>query len=873
MLNKKFMILVIFFVSLLAVSAVSAADNATDDAISNVENNDDVINQEDSVELDNDNSQNSQDDENSLSSIDEDSVSFEENEEVLSASPPYYAYSVSIYDTTKYYGSSGSISISITPATSSSYSYRYDFYLKVYDSNNKEKISKRFYGSNTRSETYTLGTTSLAIGSYTMKLINYADSHVMKTAKLTVISVPSNAYSVSVSNTAVNYGSTGTIAMTISSASGYYYKYDFYLKVYDSNNNVKISKRYYSSSASSKVTYTMAANELDRGTYTIKIVNNGDNRVMATANLYVKSLTYNAYSVKVSDININYGSSATITMSISPASSSYYYKYDFYLKVYDSNDVEKISRRYYSTSASSKITETYSIGSQFGFGTYKIKILNTYDQKVMGTANLNINKIDIESSNLNAVYKDITVYKVRVSQNGDYKSGLNVIFTCNSEEYHVATDDEGYATLNIHLKSGTYDITTECSNVVNSNIIKINPLYVANKYSDVYVKSLNGYYGNNYVDYGWKGNFEGYFMIYKGNKLLYKTKLNSNGYINDYFKYTRHDGRYGGSAIKNLGTYKAMITDANGKVRAMAKINIKKSPTKIKCKSLKIKVGSKRSIKAYIVDKHGSGKNIKGIAIFKIKGKKYKVKVKKGRAIVKKVKFPYKVKTYKCGIKFLGDKNHKASSKKFKIRLKKLKSYIGTYAPATKAGSKSRIYAWVAIKDLDGTVSRAKSGTVKFTIAGNTYYAKVKNGEAKIKITAPSKGKTYYGKAVYLGKKNIKSSSDKIYMHVKKPASKYKIITTSASYYWITKKSGKFTVQTKIWDMTAGFRAPGKYIDTTLYKNGRQVYNSKYSVKYNINGRWTGWTKYGTTSTSHHRYFVWDSDYVGNIKVKVKRNV
>ena len=43
-------------------------------------------------------------------------------------------------DTTKYYGSTGTISISITPSTSSSYSYRYDFYLKVYDSDNKEKI-------------------------------------------------------------------------------------------------------------------------------------------------------------------------------------------------------------------------------------------------------------------------------------------------------------------------------------------------------------------------------------------------------------------------------------------------------------------------------------------------------------------------------------------------------------------------------------------------------------------------------------------------------------------------------------------------------------------------------------------------------------
>ena len=66
-------------------------------------------------------------------------------------------------------------------------------------------------------------------------------------------------------------------------------------------------------------------------------------------------------------------------------------------------------------------------------------------------------------------------------------------------------------------------------------------------------------------------------------------------------------------------------------------------------------------------------------------------------------------------------------------------------------------------------------------------------------------------------------------------------------------------------------RAPYKYIDTTLYKYGKLVYNEKYKVKYKINGKWTGWTKYGITSTAHHRYMVPDGAYVQKIKVKVKR--
>lgn len=106
-----------------------------------------------------------------------------------------------------------------------------------------------------------------------------------------------------------------------------------------------------------------------------------------------------------------------------------------------------------------------------------------------------------------------------------------------------------------------------------------------------------------------------------------------------------------------------------------------------------------------------------------------------------------------------------------------------------------------------------------------------------------------------------------------KSHSKWKIITTKAKKHWITKKSGKFKVKTKIYDMTAGFRAPYKCIDIFLYKNGKMVQNTKYKVKYKINGKWTGWKKYGIIETSHHRHYVYDSAKVQKIKVKCKRNV
>ncbi|WP_406537008.1 hypothetical protein [Methanobrevibacter sp.] len=221
---------------------------------------------------------------------------------------------------------------------------------------------------------------------------------------------------------------------------------------------------------------------------------------------------------------------------------------------------------------------------------------------------------------------------------------------------------------------------------------------------------------------------------------------------------------------------------------------------------------------------------------------------------------------------------------------------IPTYVYCQNINAKYKTTKYITAKVYDKIDGNKASGTVKVTINGKTYKAKLKNGVAKIKIKVPSKIKTYKSKVTFLANSKYKGSATPFKLIVKKtlvnsktitkkktPAkkttvkkkstSKYKVITTKAKSKWITKKSGKFTVKTKIWDMTAGSRAPYKYIDTTLYKNGKQVINTKYYVKYKINGKWTGWKKYGTTSTAHHRYAVKDGAKVGQIKVKVNKNV
>ena len=116
-----------------------------------------------------------------------------------------------------------------------------------------------------------MGAYDLSPGTYTVEIVNYYDSKVMDTATLTVkSSYPSYSdYSVSVSDTNIIYGSGGSISMSISPASSSSYKYDYYLRVYDSNNNLKISEQYYDSSSAYSKSYSVGAYDLSPGTYII----------------------------------------------------------------------------------------------------------------------------------------------------------------------------------------------------------------------------------------------------------------------------------------------------------------------------------------------------------------------------------------------------------------------------------------------------------------------------------------------------------------------------------------------------------------------------------------------------------------------------
>lgn len=160
------MMLVIFFVGLLAISAVNATNNDTSDIVGEY-----MEEADDSSIL--------------TSEIEENTITAKESEDVLGDSPPSGHYSVTVRDASIKYGSSGSINIEIDPATG--YTNKYDFYLRIYDSNNHLKIEKKYYSTGDNNKiTHTISKNMLSAGTYTVKAVNNADNKVLDTAKLVI---------------------------------------------------------------------------------------------------------------------------------------------------------------------------------------------------------------------------------------------------------------------------------------------------------------------------------------------------------------------------------------------------------------------------------------------------------------------------------------------------------------------------------------------------------------------------------------------------------------------------------------------------------------------------------------------------------------
>ena len=477
LLNKKIIMLAILFVSVLAIAQVSAAENATD--VVDIEDATEVIaldneNVADVNDLKND-KENSADNHEILGIAEsQNNLSRDNGENILSVSSPYSSYySVSVYDTTVNYANSGTIKININPCTYSNY-YKYNFYLRIYDSNGNQKYNYNYYSSySTSSISYTFNSGTYSPGTYTVKIVNYADSKVMDTATLTVkSSCPSYSdYNVVVSDTTVHYGSGGSISMSISPASKYYYKYDYYLRVYDSNGNQKISQEYYSTSSDYSKTYSVGSTKLSPGKYTIKIVNYADSKVMDTATLTVKSKT----DIIADDITTSYGNSKNMVITLKDSQNKLLFGKKVSVKL-NGKTYSRVTDSYGQISVkipNNLVPKTYVASVSFAGDDYYVSSSGSVKVIVEKATT----KISVKSVTGNSGKKVKLAAKVTDNLRNNIKK-FKVTFKVNGKKYYAKTNSKGIATVKVKVpKSKLVKVSSKTKNKIVTRTANYKKLY------------------------------------------------------------------------------------------------------------------------------------------------------------------------------------------------------------------------------------------------------------------------------------------------------------------------------------------------------------------------------------------------------------
>ena len=364
-------------------------------------------------------------------------------------------------------GESGKITMLVSPIDSdSNRKYNYDFYLQICDPKGRQKLFEKFKNEGQYSFRLSANIDSTLVpGVYTINLIDGKSYYVMDSAKLIVGSSSDLDYSVSVSNTNIELGSQDYIEIYVSSTPTGHYTYDFNLKIYDSNDNEIVCENFNEFGLDAwytghKETYKLNKDIISPGKYTIKIFNNVDNRLMSSAKLNIQSTPHNYYSVRVDDITAYSTSDVNILMKIDPPIHSCYNAYDFYLKIYDSNNVEKISKRFCNRYIEDY--EHYIVNKNvLSYGKYTIKIINYQDNYLMDTANLVICKkhSSILADDLTIDYNKKGYLVVTLIGQNDVIVGEKIFVNLNGAKTLI-TDDNGQVKVPIiGLNPNTYTAT------------------------------------------------------------------------------------------------------------------------------------------------------------------------------------------------------------------------------------------------------------------------------------------------------------------------------------------------------------------------------------------------------------------------------
>ena len=195
-----------------------------------------------------------------------------------------------------------------------------------------------------------------------------------------------------------------------------------------------------------------------------------------------------------------------------------------------------------------------SVNLNLAVGPCSVKITNPLTGEVR-LQTVSIIKRIVQNRDLTIYYGSTTLFKVRVyDDSAKFSKGLKVTFRISGKTYYGVTDKNGYASVKLTQKPGTYNIVVQYKNYKVSNKIKIKSTIITKdikvkksktiKFTAKLVDSKGKILKNKKITFKFKGKVYKVKTNKKGNAVLKITKKYRKG------KYTI-TSRYGKLTIKN----------------------------------------------------------------------------------------------------------------------------------------------------------------------------------------------------------------------------------------------------------------------------------------------------------------------------------
>ena len=576
--------------------------------------------------------------------------------------------------------------------------------------------------------------TGLGAGNYTVYYNNTVGNNWNSAGNATGIVILKANSSVNASDVNVTYGNPITVVVKAENATEISYQ------ITDNNNNVVAS-------GTIKPNETINISDLAAGEYTVNlktIVSSNYTVANNTSKIIVKPAKS---SVNASDVNITYGETISIPVSVTNAS-------EFYYAIVDENGITVDSDI---LQAGSDITV-----ENLSAGNYNVTLITGVDEN--HTSVTNNSKITVKPAQSSVSAEDVTVNygeAISIEVTSINATGISYQITDNNNNVIASGTIKPNETINISdLAAGEYTVNlatvTDENHINASNTSRLHVKHVVS----IVIGSISGYAGeviNFTAEFKYENGDpvnEGIASLaikYNDRQVLSVSLYSVLGAVDSYSTDVSDGKAVFNVKLGDPGIYPYVVTYSSAdvdEVQEESTLIIEKLNTSVSCEDVSGKAAEEMNIAVDVLDQNNNPAN-NGTVTLTLNGEDYNATVDNGKATIN-VKLPNPG-SYNATIRYDGNDYYGSSESSISVDVEKVNTNVPSAEDVSgKAGEKIDI----SIKLDDENGNPVKNGTAALTVDGKTYTADVVNGTATFKDVVLPENDTvadvyYQGNAYY----------------------------------------------------------------------------------------------------------------------------